>query len=228
MMEVVVGILMVTLFTGIAMQSMAIATLLKARAQQYSEAISWIQQDLEDIKYQATIYKSTTLAAAGTIGLSSIAVTSGNDFEVNDKLKIGTDSTTYTISSISGNNLTISPSLAIDLPVSSTVVANQSIRCGTSASPATIATGFADAFRDKITGSDITTTSNNVDITKTGSTSGKQFRLRRSTTISDVAPYNLLQINYSISEIHAGATFSVVMADLSAEVVPTGSFLCPR
>lgn len=132
MMEVIVGIVMVTLFTGIAMQSMAIATLLKARAQQYSEAIAWIQQDLEDIKYQATIYKFTSLTAAATIGQSSISVAAANDFEINDKLKIGTGSITYTITNISGNNLTISPGLTIDLPVSSTVVANQSIRCGTS------------------------------------------------------------------------------------------------
>lgn len=99
MMEVLVGIFIVASFTGITMQIMLTATLLKARAQQYSEANAWIQQDLEDIKYQATIYKSTSLTVAATIGQSSIAVAAVNDFEVNDKLKIGTDSTTYAISS---------------------------------------------------------------------------------------------------------------------------------
>lgn len=228
MMEVLVGIFIIVLFTGITMQIMLTATLLKARAQQYSEANAWIQQDLEDIKYQATIYKSTSLTVTATIGQSSIVVAAANDFEVNDKLKIGTDNTTYAISSISGNNLTITPGLAIAQPVSSAIIANQSIRCGTSASPATITTGFADAFQDKITGSNITTASNNFDITKTSSTSGRQFRLRRSTTITDVPSYNVLQINYSISEILSGATFAIVTADRKAEVVPTVSFLCPR
>ena len=61
MIEVLVGILITTLFIGISMQFMVLSSLLKARSQQYSEAMSWIQEDLEDIKYQASKYKLSSL-----------------------------------------------------------------------------------------------------------------------------------------------------------------------
>lgn len=228
LIEVVTGIVMMALFTGIAMQGMAVASLLKSSAKQYSAAIAWIQEDLENIKHQAVIYKTTSLSSAAAADTSSISVATANDFEINDKLKIGTDNTTYTISSISGNTLSISPHLTANLAAGAPLVASQSIRCGTSISPSTITTGYADGFRDKITGADISGTSNDYNINKTDSNTGKQFQLRRSTTLANVSPYNVVKIKYTIAEISSNSSYSLPLANLSTELVPSASFLCPR
>lgn len=227
MIEVIMGILIMTLFIGIAMQFMVFSSLLKARAQQYSESMAWIQQDLEEIKYQASKYKSSSLSdTTAAINSSTIVLSSAHDFQVDDKLKIGTDSTTYTIGSISGNTLTISPNLAVASPASAPVVTTESIRCNKTATPATITTGFADGFRDRIIGSDSSATSSDIDTTKTSTRNGKQFRLRKTISIVNVAPYNTLQIDYRVAEIYGSAAFGISIADTYAEVVPPTSFSC--
>lgn len=228
MIEVLVGMIILTLFIGIAMQGMVFASLLKSRAQQYSEAMNWIQQDLEEIKYQATKYKANVLSANAAVNSTSIALSSADSFEVNDKIQIGTDTTTYTITNISGNALTISPNLAVDIPANSPVLATESVRCNKSATPATITTGFADGFRDRVVGSDLSTTSNYSDINKNSSKTGKQYRVRRTLSLANIAPYNVVQVNYSVAEIYGTGSFGISVVDLYAEVLPNTSFACPE
>lgn len=227
MLDSIVGILVISLFVGLAMQGLAVGALLKANARNYSEALAWIQQDMENIKYQAATYKSNSLSLAAAANASSIVVASASDFETNDLINIGSDATYYTISSINGNTLAISPNLAASIPVNAKVVATQSVRCGTSANPPTITTGFADGLRDKLAGTNSTATSNNYDITETSSKSGKQFRLRRSTTLVNAYPYNLLQVDYTVSEIIGNSSFGVSMADLHTEILPDTALSCP-
>ncbi|NJM75168.1 MAG: type II secretion system protein [Acaryochloridaceae cyanobacterium RU_4_10] len=49
MVEVVVGILLVLIFTMIAMQAMVMATAIRVRSQEVTEASRWIQKDLENL-----------------------------------------------------------------------------------------------------------------------------------------------------------------------------------
>lgn len=229
MIEVIVGIVITALFIGILMQFMVFSSLLKGRSQQYSEAMAWIQEDLEDIKYQASKYKLSSLSStAAVVNSSTILLSSAQDFEVNDRIKVGTDTTTYTISSISVNTLTISPNLAVASLASSPVVVTRSIRCNRVATPVTITTGFADGFRDRIIGSTLSVTSSDTDTTKTSIKSGKQYRLRRTILLVNVAPYNTIQINYKVSEAYGSGSFGVLIADTYAEVVPPTSFSCPQ
>jgi hypothetical protein len=48
--EVLVGILLTLIFLGVAMQAMVMATAIKIKAQQDSEATNWIQKDVEYIR----------------------------------------------------------------------------------------------------------------------------------------------------------------------------------
>lgn len=50
LVEVLVAVLLTTLFFATAMQAVAISALMKLRAREYSEAITWIQQDIEAVK----------------------------------------------------------------------------------------------------------------------------------------------------------------------------------
>lgn len=56
--EVLIAILIASLFVAAAMQAMVVATVFKVRAQEYSEATNWIQQDLEVVKNQASQYNA--------------------------------------------------------------------------------------------------------------------------------------------------------------------------
>ena len=56
--EVLIAILIASLFVAASMQAMVVATVFKVRAQEYSEATTWIQQDLEDVKNQASQYNA--------------------------------------------------------------------------------------------------------------------------------------------------------------------------
>ncbi len=226
MIEVLVGMMIMTLFIGISMQFMVYSSLLKARSQQYAEAMTWIQQDLEQLKYQATGYKSNVLKVAATVASSSISLTSAQNFEVNDKVTIGADSTVYTISAIAGNTLTIAPAITVASPINAPVVASESVRCNKLATPATITTGIADGFRDSIVGSDLSVTSSNTDTTKTSNLTNKKFRFRRTISIANIVPYNVSQINYNVSEVYSGGSFGISVADVYAEIVPSISFSC--
>ena len=60
-LEVLAGILMATTFVLVATQAMFIATTFRVRAQRQSEAINWIQENLEDIQFQAALDISSTI-----------------------------------------------------------------------------------------------------------------------------------------------------------------------
>jgi prepilin-type N-terminal cleavage/methylation domain-containing protein len=52
--EVLVALLITTLFIATAMQAMVFAAVFRVKAKQNAQAITWIQQDLEAVKYKAT------------------------------------------------------------------------------------------------------------------------------------------------------------------------------
>ncbi len=53
--EVLVAILLTTIFVAVAMQGMVVAMLLKSKALQLAEANRWVQADLEQIRSQITL-----------------------------------------------------------------------------------------------------------------------------------------------------------------------------
>lgn len=53
LIEVLVGILMATIFVLITSQAIALSALFRVRAQRESEAVLWIQEDFEDIKFKS-------------------------------------------------------------------------------------------------------------------------------------------------------------------------------
>lgn len=234
LVEVLVAILITTLFVSVAMQTMVIAAIFKAKAQEYAEATTWIQEDLEDVKYKAANlqFPRTTLAANANTGASSISVSSANidSFAANGTLKVGLDPTSYKITGVSGTGstrtLAITPNLATDQSANAAVVATT--MCNpTGATPRIV--GLADYLRDNIliaagiaTSSD---NSNDFDSTKNFRT-GKTFTRRRTTTLSADFPHSLIQVKYEVSP---GTTFdsSKILARFDTEVIPNVAFQCP-
>lgn len=72
--EVLVSILITSIFFAVAMQAVVIAAIFKARAEQYDEAVTWIQEDSELVIHQASEYDpypSKCSAATSANGLAA-------------------------------------------------------------------------------------------------------------------------------------------------------------
>lgn len=245
LVEVLVSILITLLFVGVAMQAMVIAAVFKVRAQEFTEATTWIQEDMENIKYSAAELQYTLLtdetdgdadSANHEVGDTKLYVTSVYGFRANDALKIGTDSTNYIIQSIDLTNktITLAPPLVIAHPKEQLVIST------TGCSAASLDIGFADRLRDWITypntsGLNPTTgtddqsgDTNFVNIPKTSSRTSKEFTLKRTATISSLdlpstAPYNLLRLSYDVSPNSGGSS----VAKFYTEVIPNVALQCP-
>ena len=206
--EVLIAIIITTLFVGVTMQGMVIAVLFRVKAQEYTEATSWIQEDLEDVKYKADNFQfpQTKLTADAIAGSSSITVVSSqnpsNIFAANDTLKVGLDPAIYKVTVINGNSLTITPNLGTTQFQNAAVIATK--MCNPSAKNA----GLADGLRDTLTGASTVDSSYPVpDLTRTIRT-GKSLSLRRTTTLSDALPYNVLQVSYLVWPTSQKATLT--------------------
>lgn len=223
LVEVLVAILITTLFVGVAMQTMVFAAIFKAKAQEYTEATTWIQEDLEEnVEYEAANYQllQTTLSANAAAAASSISINTPNtniinSFTTNDTFRIGLDTTNYTITNVTGSGstrtLTISPNLGAAQVQNAAVVATK--RCNpTVTNPEKY--GLADGLRDSISDTDhsdgitdITTNNNFVNSTKPFRT-GKSFILSRTTTLSATRPYSVLEVSYSVAPQNAHTTLT--------------------
>lgn len=60
LVEVLVAMLITSVFFAVALQAVMIAAVLKARAEQHDEAATWIQEDLESVIHQASEYEKHT------------------------------------------------------------------------------------------------------------------------------------------------------------------------
>lgn len=229
LIEVLVAILVTTLFISIAMQAIVFAAVFKVKAQEYAEATSWIQEDLENVKYQAgkLQFKQTTLTADAATAASSISINAPNadiinSFATNDTLRVGLDPTSYKITSVAGagttRTLTIYPNLGSAQLQNAAVVATKTCN------PASRNVGLADELRDIVNGAS-TNDSNYIDSNKYFRT-GKTFIMRKTTTTSPDFPHSILQIKYEVSP---GNTFdsTKTIAVFNTEVIPDVAFQCP-
>ena len=71
MLEVLVSILVVTTFVAVSLQAMVIAAYARVRAHEKSEAVLLIQEDLEQIKYQAIEANLAYSASDCTVGYAN-------------------------------------------------------------------------------------------------------------------------------------------------------------
>lgn len=234
--EVLIAILVITLFVSVTMQAMVFAAVFKVKAQEYAEATTWIQEDLENVKYQAENlqFPQTTLptlpitVAAGVPSITGVAATS---FANSGKLQVGLDTTSYTFSR-TANTLTITPPLVI--PQASGAAIIDITMCNLDPSLTNVRNlGLADRLRDNVTDTnhsngitDIDTNENPVDNPLRSKFTNKEYTLRRTTTTSATSPYNVLQIQY---KVFPGTTFdeSKVIAKFDTEVIPNVAFKCP-
>jgi len=233
LIEVLVAILITTLFVATVMQAIAIAAVFKARARQSAEATIWIQQDLESVKQQADVLGVTTLTAAATT--NSLPVSSTTGFVNGNRLKVGTISTTlYTISGTpSTNSIPVTPPLTSAqiaatfagniVSVVSTGSTDTTLCYADPANPTSTTNRFGKFLSSKLP--TVPSETNNASTPNIGTKTitGKVYTLSRTPTVSLVAPFDVLQITYKVAQ----GTIPPI-AQLNTEVIPNAAFQCPQ
>lgn len=184
LIEVLVAIVIISVFIAVAMQAMLLATVFKTKARQYAEAITWIQEDLEIVKSKAPLpLPSTTLMSA--VG-STLVVASSDRFEVGDKLMVGKDTVNNEIQITDPSKSTITLTALLDsIPLpNEPVVVIRSVRCTATST----STGFANYLQVNLPSS-----------TGEKPILGKKYILTRTPAIKNVAPFEVLQLTYSVA-----------------------------
>ncbi len=205
LVEVLVAILITTLFVGVAMQSIVIAVIFKARAQESVKATTWIQEDLEGVKYKATKLQHTSLIANAAPTDIVLQLASVDEFQAGDTLIVGTDSTDNTIA-VGGINST-AKTITLTGALGSNWLANTEVSATTKC-PRTDGTaialdeGFAKYLQDNLPALSITNPN-----TGSRNTLGKTYTLTRTPTIKDIQPYAVLELNYSYTRWFINSQF---------------------
>lgn len=221
LVEVLVAILISTLFVAIGMQAIVFSTVLRIRAQQIAQATDWIQEDLEAVKGQAATqvpYTQTRLSQPAAANQKIIEVEDSiGEFRVGDSVIIGSDSTSNKVEAIdvASNQITLATNLATAQPAGTTTVI---ARCRPNDGDTT--GGFAAYLRDNLP-----------TLARGGATTiaGKQYTLSRegssstSPTIRNNRPYEVLEITYKVTPANENSP----VAQVSTEVIPDEFFKCP-
>lgn len=226
LIEVLVAILIATSFITVAMQIMAIAAVFKVRAQEFAEATNWIQEDLENVKYEATNFQYTSLKEAANSATTVLQLNSVDNFQPGDTVIVGTDSINNKIAP--GGVDTTAKTITLTAPLGTNWLANSVVAVTTKCNPTSrdVNQGFADGLRDWIT--------RNTDPVENFKSSklftNKKFRLLRTTTLSSDYPYAVLQLNYDVSPTSSfgGAVSGESVASFYTEVIPNAALQCPK
>jgi Tfp pilus assembly protein PilV len=231
--EVLTAILIAIVFVTVAMQMTVIATMFRVRAQESAEATTWIQEDLEDVKFLASQLEiknvANMTATDDLITINSHGLANGDIvvFDGDGTMAGGlSKSTTYYVVNSSTNTFKVastSGGAAIDLTSDSTGTLNLSSTSISTCNGSSATDGYADSLRDSI--NDPTNSSQNrtsVDITETSSLTRKEFILTRNIN-PDSSNYKVLQLNYTVTPSSSGST----IASFYTEVLPNAALYCP-
>lgn len=214
LIEVLVAILITSVFIGVAMQAMVMAAVFKVRARQFAEATTWIQEDLENVRREANNLQYTTLRVATSSTDTVLQVASIDGFQAGNTLIVGTDSTNKTIATsgvnTSARTITLTSTVRTNWPIGTVVVATT--KCNRPSG--TINAGFAKHFQDNLP-----------TIINSGvkPITGKAYTLTRTATVRNTAPFDVLNLTYSVAPQSGGNP----IATMDTEVIPDASFHCP-
>ncbi|KHG42132.1 hypothetical protein OA07_07130 [Aphanizomenon flos-aquae 2012/KM1/D3] len=217
LLEVLVAIVVITAFVNVALMGLVTAALFKSKAKAYSNGITWIQADLEAVRDKAANlpYLSYSLSANASAAQRIVALTSASGLASNDQVRIGTDSTTYTIQSISGNSLTLTANLAIAQSANAGVTAVS--KCTATSANAGFAYYLQQDLQQGLPSSPFTKY-----------IGGKAYTVTRSSEVKSspftaTPRYEVLALSYTVTP---QSNSNVKVASIYAEVIPSAFYQC--
>ena len=234
LLEVVVALVMIFFFTNVALEMFVLSSIFKKKATQYTTAISLIQQDMEKIKSAADQYSFPKATAAAALNATTVTLDSTNGLAATNTVLFSNDSNSYTISSISGNTITIGSGLKTAVPTSTSAFNSTSCNLTSSNSSSSgIATYFMNSLPTTATGIGATAYTVGGTIYYAVGTptpvKGQYYWLLRNQIVSTDAPYNVLKLKYVVQPgtSTAPTTTATTLATAYTEVMPYASLQCP-
>lgn len=242
LVEVLVAILVSTVFITVSLQAVVLSAVLKARAKQSSVATTWIQEDLENVRHIASQlqYTSLTAPAAFVANVAPVLqVSSVLGFQApvsgvpGDTVVVGSDPATRTITSISAANVTPRTITLSALPTALAQPVGAVVAATSKCNAASQNTGFAEYLRRPVhlptMRSDPALAPANTN-QGTKRIAGELYRLTRygpdanSTTpnVSNTA-FEVMQVKYEVKPNGSNAA----IATMYTEVIPNAAFKCP-
>jgi len=213
LLEVLVAIIVITAFINVALMGLVTAALFKSKAKAYSNGITWIQADLEAVRDKAA--NLSTLSANAAAQQKEVVLESAVGLANNDQVRIGTDSTTYTIQSISGNSLTLTANLAIAQSANAGVTAVS--KCTATSANAGFAYYLQQDLQQGLPSSPFTKY-----------IGGKAYTVTRSSEVKSspftaTPRYEVLALSYTVTP---QSNSNVKVASIYAEVIPSAFYQC--
>ena len=213
LLEVLVAIVVITAFINVALMGLVTAALFKSKAKAYSNGITWIQADLEAVRDKAA--NLSTLSANAAAQQKEVVLESAVGLANNDQVRIGTDSTTYTIQSISGNSLTLTANLAIAQSANAGVTAVS--KCTATSANAGFAYYLQQDLQQGLPSSPFTKY-----------IGGKAYTVTRSSEVKSspftaTPRYEVLALSYTVTP---QSNSNVKVASIYAEVIPSAFYQC--
>ena len=215
LLEVLVAIVVITAFINVALMGLVTAALFKSKAKAYSNGITWIQADLEAVRDKAANLSISILSANAAAQQKEVVLESAVGLANNDQVRIGTDSTTYTIQSISGNSLTLTANLAIAQSANAGVTAVS--KCTATSANAGFAYYLQQDLQQGLPSSPFTKY-----------IGGKAYTVTRSSEVKSspftaTPRYEVLALSYTVTP---QSNSNVKVASIYAEVIPSAFYQC--
>ncbi|ALB39543.1 hypothetical protein AA650_02855 [Anabaena sp. WA102] len=213
LLEVLVAIVVITAFVNVALMGLVTAALFKSKAKAYSSGITWIQADLEAVRDKAA--NLSILSANAAAQQKEVVLESAVGLANNDQVKIGTDTTTYTIQSISGNLLTLTANLGTDQSANAGVTAVS--KCTATSANAGFAYYLQQDLQQGLPSSPFTKY-----------IGGKAYTVTRSSEVKSspftaTPRYEVLALSYTVTP---QSNSNVKVASIYAEVIPSAFYQC--
>jgi prepilin-type N-terminal cleavage/methylation domain-containing protein len=145
LVEVLVAVLLTLIFTAVAMQAMVMATAIKVRGDETSEATNWIQQDLETVKSSADALDYTSGSYVTTSTLCTGGTTGGYANRLQAQSSIGASTTTPQTSALGGRSYNLVRTT--NVKTANTLAVNYNVyRASDTAGTSSIATFYSEVI----------------------------------------------------------------------------------
>ncbi|MBD2459742.1 prepilin-type N-terminal cleavage/methylation domain-containing protein [Oscillatoria sp. FACHB-1407] len=207
LMEVLVAIVIISLFMSVGMMSIVTTSMFKLRARTVTEVTNWIERDIEGVKRQAA-QMSYSLASNVTAGQQNLPLVASHSLTTGEQIAIAGDSTIYVIQSVNGNVVRLTNGLRFNAAQNSLIIPLS--KCNATATPS----GLAFALQQSLPPL----------VSSTLTISGRPYTMTRQATVRNAAPFSVLQLAYTVTPQGRTTTTATVYT----EVMPDATFQCQR
>ncbi|MDX2211841.1 MAG: prepilin-type N-terminal cleavage/methylation domain-containing protein [Oculatellaceae cyanobacterium bins.114] len=208
LIEVLVAIVLISLFMSFGMMAIATTSVFKVRARTLTEVTNWIERDIEGVKYRVD-QMTYSLASNVTAGQQNLPLNASYSLAAGEQIAIAGDSSIYVIQSVSGNVVRLTTGLRFNAAQNTPLIALSKCNATTSQS------GLAFALQQNLP----------PVISSTLTVSGRPYTLTRQTTIRNEAPFSILQLAYTVTPQGRPTTTT---ATVYTEVIPNATLQCQR